>query len=49
MEYTIAVGIDPHSLTKSVNNYIKMGWEPHGSLVIDPVTKLYMQTVLRES
>ena len=48
MEYTIVVGTDPADLKKMVNDFLKYGWEPQGSLVIDPITKLYLQPVVLE-
>lgn len=48
MEYTIVVGTDLAELKKIVNDFLKYGWEPQGNLVIDPITKLYMQPVVRD-
>ena len=48
MEYTIVVGTDLTDLKKMVNDFLNYGWEPQGNLVIDPITKLYMQPVVRD-
>ena len=50
-EYTIAWADNPIELAKAVNNLIRDGWQPHGSVACDggefPHTKFY-QALVRE-
>lgn len=48
MKYSIAVGSDAAELQVNVNSFLSYGWEPQGSLIFDPITKLYMQPVVRD-
>lgn len=34
MEYHVICGGNEYALSEEVKNFIKMGWEPHGSLAV---------------
>ena len=48
MEYTIIVASELTELKTIVNDFCSYGWKPQGNLVIDPITKLYLQPVVRD-
>ena len=46
--YTVVLAKDMAELITKVNALIAMGWQPQGSIAVDPVRKLYLQAMWTE-
>lgn len=46
--YTVVWAYEMAELVMKVNGLISMGWQPQGSIAVDPVRRLYMQAMWTE-
>jgi hypothetical protein len=46
-EYMILTESNPQDLTLLVCSWLRYGWQPHGSHVYDPHSRLYSQAITR--
>ena len=43
--YTVVRALDVAELITKVNALISMGWQPQGSVAVDPISHLYLQAM----
>ena len=43
--YTVVWAYDMAELVMKVNGLISMGWQPQGSIAVDPIRQMYLQAM----